>query len=171
MKLVSNNHKCGTRKVRYYLIGLPSRLLIKIICIDAGAVFERLLERKVKEEDIEVDQKIPIVNSESTLLDIPSKYAPKVECAVQAILSAIDPQSDNWETLYEKHGVIAKRRLDGAITVKSESSLPYLASEIFEVLINQNKMKKLDPQTHALKISKSYSSHTFVQYKQLKQVL
>jgi len=114
--------------------------------------------------------KIPITNVDATIQGIPKKYSEKVECAIQALLSAIDPHSESWELIYDKNGVVAKKRIDGAITVKSESVFPYLASEVFEVIMNSKIMKKIDYQTHALKTMKEFSLHTYIQYKQYKQV-
>eukprot|EP01035_Chromulina_nebulosa_P018913 gene18913-24717_t len=144
-------------------------------------VADRLLERRIRTvplndestDDNETNKNgIEIVNPMNTLANIPKKYLSKVEAAVEAILQTFDPNNeDSWEVLYDKNGVTAKRKHGNVVTVKAESLiLNQNVSNIFQLILNQEKAKEIDPQIHSTKIIKEFSSHTNIYYRKSKPV-
>lgn len=131
----------------------------------------RLLPRRpIIDEDDDEDKSITApVNPETTLANIPAKYAGKIELAVETIIKAVTVP-EGWEQMYEKSGVKAYKKPGGVVCVRGEALLQFSMLDIWAAVINEDNRKVLDSQLNSTKKLKSFSSHTYVEYLRYKQV-
>lgn len=136
-----------------------------------STIVDRLLERKVREGDIDGQSTLPFLNPDSTVKNIPEKLKWKVEAAIQSLFNAVYEEDNEWEVLFEKHSVLAKKKPNtGVITVKGESLVNYQIKDVFDAIINEDKFREIDEQIFSSKVLKTYSVNTFVVYRQSKHV-
>jgi hypothetical protein len=125
------------------------------------------------EDDKDGGSQDTIVSPETTLENIPSKYAAKVETAVDTLLSCL-ANTDGWELLYEKKGLLAYKRsgsgTGSAVCVRGDLTMPFDIMAIFALIYDLSKAKLRDPQLNIHEIKKNYSIHSSVQYLRYKQV-
>lgn len=109
-----------------------------------------------------------IANPRETLANIPQKYAQKIEMAVKAALDAVN--ADGWENLFEKDGIVAKRRPGAIVCVKGDSVIPFSVQDTFKLLSNLERGYEIDPQRREVYHLKDYSLHTWAEYLAFKPV-
>ena len=97
-----------------------------------------------------------VVNSSPIISHHHSAFAPE---------SAVD-----WEPLFEKNGVVAKRRPGAVVCTRGESFLPFSLTEIFEVLVNNPRMGEFNKQLDFAKLLQIWNNTTGVQRMKFKQV-
>ena len=115
-----------------------------------GPYMGRLLDRRphplvedndMTEEEKAVADRIRPVDPETSLENMPKRYAGKMENAVENLLDSVgDDAPTKWEKLYVKQGVTVFRAEGSsgasAICVRGEAILPYSPTEVFGTIMN-----------------------------------
>lgn len=135
-----------------------------------ATTIDRLLERRPLVEDDEREKNISTpLNPEMTRVNIPDKYASKVEKAVENMLKFSNTDS-GWSPMFEKDGVRALKKPGVAICVRSDMMVPYSLLDVYTLLVNESRQKDIDPSLKVAKRVKLFSENTFVEYSRYKQV-
>jgi hypothetical protein len=101
-------------------------------------------------------------NMDSSMIDVPPQYAQKVNKAVEALLNAVEPNAPNWEPLFEKNGVVAKKRAGDVICVRGDGSLPFCIPDILALLTNTDRMKEYNSQLNTSQTLRFFNNQTGV---------
>jgi hypothetical protein len=135
-----------------------------------SSTIDRLLDRRPLVEDDDSSCKVPPpLNPEMTRNNIPEKYAPKVEKAVENVLGLCESEQ-GWSPMFEKDGVRALKKSGVAVCVRSDMMIPFSLLDVFTLLINENRQKDIDPSLKVTRRVKLFSDNTFVEYSRYKQV-
>ena len=110
------------------------------------------------------------VNPEITLANLPAKFANKVEVAVRTLVEAVEPTAPNWEPLYEKNGVIARKRSGDVMCVRGDSTVAFPLPEVLGLVSNAERLVEIDGQLQSGRLLKAFSQNTGVHYLKYKQV-
>lgn len=109
-------------------------------------------------------------NPSEVMKGTPGKYATKIENAVNAIQVALSPTAEGWQPLFEKNGVIAKRRPGSIITVRGDGMAYHPLHKVFALLLDHDRSSEYNSQIAEDRNLQSYSRHSSFQYLKFKQV-
>jgi len=98
-------------------------------------------------------------NPETTLKDIPEHIKKKLENVVRTMVNAVDPGA-KWEPLFEKNGVVARKRPGDVVCVRGDGFLPYDVMDIFKLINTSEWAAEINPQVHESRPVKSFSFNT-----------
>jgi hypothetical protein len=100
------------------------------------------------------------VDAVTSLANIPFVYAAKIDKAVEALINAVEPNAPNWEPLFEKNGVVAKKRAGDVICVRGDGSMPFAIPDILNLLTNTSRMKEYNSQLNTSQMLKAFNNQT-----------
>lgn len=72
--------------------------------------------------------------------------------------------------MFDKNGVIGKKKVGDNLCVRGDSFFPYSLSEVFRLVMDTDAKKELDPMLDSIEILDSYSTHTWIDYLKYKPV-
>jgi len=130
-------------------------------------------------DEPEIDQDYPRLaesalpwtsNPSESLRGTPAKFIDKIESAVKAIQAALAPDADGWQLLFEKNGVVAKRRHGSVLTVRGDGVANHPLHKVFGLLLDTERSAEYNSQIAEDKKLQEYSRHTSLQYLKFKQV-
>jgi hypothetical protein len=102
---------------------------------------------------------------------IPEDLLPKIEQKAQYFLDMLSPEATGWEPLFEKNGLVAKKKPSGnLICVKGELQVAFNLLDVWALVTDGSRQCELDPQRNLHERIKDYSNHTFVDYIRFKGV-
>jgi hypothetical protein len=103
---------------------------------------------------------------EIALANVPPRFLSKLERAVAALVESVDPTAPNWEPMFEKQGIIAKKRAGDVVCVRGDGNVPFSLPDVLSIITNAEGLVDVDAQLQSARMVKAYSSSTFVhQYK------
>ena len=73
--------------------------------------------------------------------------------------------------MFEKNGVLAKRRVGDNICVRGESTLPFNLADVFKVILDPESLKEIDPQLDTVETLDKFSPHTWLDCLKFKPVI
>ena len=73
--------------------------------------------------------------------------------------------------MFEKKGVLAKRRSGDIICSRGESTFPFNIADVFKVILDPESLKEINPQLDTVHTLEKFSSHTWVDYLKFKPVM
>jgi hypothetical protein len=113
-----------------------------------------------------------VAHGAETRMYIPPEYLPHIEKSAQSLVEKLTaPDSTaGWELLFEKNGLIAKKKAGSIMCVKAELVVPFNIFDVFATLINPKRQTELDSQRLEQAQIKEFSNHTWVDYIRFKGV-
>ena len=73
--------------------------------------------------------------------------------------------------MFDKKGVLAKRRLGDNICVRGESTFPFNIADVFKVILDPESLKEIDPQLDTVDTLEKFSPHTWLDCLKFKPVM
>jgi len=137
---------------------------------------ERIIPRRPlplddeEKEEREKKNLVATVHQQESTKNVPPKYAPKIEKAVEAMMELSDPDCAGWEPLFESNGVKATKRPGSVLCVRGEGVVAFPILEVFRLVLNGSRMTELDPQLYTNKKLKQLSINSSIEYMRWKQV-
>jgi hypothetical protein len=112
-----------------------------------------------------------VEHSNETRAYIPEDLLPKIEQKAQYLLDMIAADAPGWELMFEKNGLVAKKKPSGnIICVKGELQMPFNLTDVWTLALDGSRQCELDPQRNVHERIKEYSNHTWVDYLKFKGI-
>jgi hypothetical protein len=109
-------------------------------------------------------------NAEQALANTPKQFLPKLERAVTALVESVDPTAPNWEPMFEKQGIIAKKRSGDVVCVRGDGNVPFALPDVLSVIVNPAHLTDVDAQLQSARLLKSFSNSCGVHHLKYKAV-
>ncbi len=105
-----------------------------------------------------------------TRMYIPPEHLPRIEKSVQNLIDKLTNEGSGWELMFEKNGLVAKKKSGAVMCVKADVVVPYNIFDVFATVIDPKRQTQLDAQRVIHEQIKEYSNHTWVDYIRFKGV-
>ena len=108
-------------------------------------------------------------NSTETWRGIPTRLKGKVESGVINLIEAVTSDRD-WETLFNKNGVIGRRKAGTVITVRGDGEVNHPPAAVFSLILDDTKADVVNTQLENTKTLERYNNHTSMTHTLYKKV-
>jgi len=110
----------------------------------------------------------PPVNQAETLQGIPPQFAPKIEAAVERLVTLMC--APGWEQMYEEDGMVAMQKPGSILCVRGDLQMPFGVGPIFDIIMDTSRNAEINPQVASSLKNLSFSPNTATQHLKFKAV-